>query len=168
MGKYGIFFVCIGLVCPLFAQQTQQVGPGTQVSAPASSAKSALAATRLDNQLNETLLHRSVLDYTLPPDIASVVQKCVQGDSDECYVALKTFENATDSHVAAAANVELALLAQQRGLMKQALAYIEKAVSLSPDDPFIQLSKGWLLLSAGKYKKARKAFEDLFYLTADF
>lgn len=172
MGKSSIL-VCILAVMwgsfPAMAQEAEQLGPTAQVSAPApTAAKPALSAARLDNQLSETVLHKSVLNYTLPAEIAAAAQKCAQYSVEECYFSFKPLENSSDAQLAAAANLELALLSLQRGLVKQALTHIEKAVSLNPDDPFTQLTKGWLLFSAGKYKKARKAFEDLFYLTADF
>lgn len=167
-----------------FAPQAAVSAPSA-VSAPASSArpanlqpagedaaktvsKSALAATRVDSKLNETVLHRSVLDYYLPADISAVAKKCAAGETDECYFSFKTFENSPDKQIAAAANLELAVMSLQRGLVKQSLKYIDRACELNPDDPFAELTRGWLLLSAGKYKKARKAFQDLLYLTADF
>ncbi len=131
-------------------------------------AKSALAAARFEGNLNQAVLYKTVLDYSLPDEISTLTQKCVSTGSDECYIALKSYEKDSQTQVTAAANLELAVLAMQRGQIKQALRYIEKSAELNPDDPFIQLTQGWLLLSAGKYKKARKAFENLFYLTADF
>ena len=130
--------------------------------------KSALSAARFEGNLNQAVLYKTVLDYTLPDEIYTLAKKCAATDSDECYIALKSYENDPQAQVASAANLELAVLAMQRGQIKQSLLYIEKAAELNPDDPFIQLTQGWLLLSAGKYKKAHKAFEDLFYLTADF
>ncbi len=172
MGKSSIWVGILAVMWgsfPAIAQETGQLGPTAQVSAPApAAAKPALAAARLDNQLSETVLHKSVLNYTLPAEIAAIAQKCAQHGVEECYFSFKSLENSPDTQLAAAAHLELALLSIQRGLVKQALTHIEKAVSLNPDDPFTQLTKGWLLFSAGKYKKARKAFEDLFYLTADF
>ena len=172
MGKSSIWVGILAVMWgsfPAIAQETGQLGPTAQVSAPApAAAKPALAAARLDNQLSETVLHKSVLNYTLPAEIAAIAQKCAQHGVEECYFSFKSLENSPDTQLAAAAHLELALLSIQRGLVKQGLARIEKAVSLNPDDPFTQLTKGWLLFSAGKYKKARKAFEDLFYLTADF
>lgn len=164
----------------LFLAPQGAVSAPSAVSAPAPSAvaageeqvqtisKSALAATRADSKLNETVLHRSVLDYYLPADISAVAKKCAAGETDECYFSFKTFENSPDKQVAAAANLELAVMSLQRGLVKQSLKYIDRACELNPDDPFTELTRGWLLLSAGKYKKARKAFQDLLYLTADF
>ena len=67
--------------------------------------KSSLAATRVDSKLNETVLHKSVLDYSLPPEIAAVSKKCAAGEVDECYFSFKSFENAPDVKLAAAANV---------------------------------------------------------------
>ncbi len=146
------------------AQQTPQEQPATGQTVT----KSSLAASRVDSKLNETVLHKSVLDYTLPADIAAITKKCAAGDADECYFSLKTFENAPDQATAAAANLELAVLSMQRGLVKQALQYIDRACTLNPDDPFMELTRGWMLLSAGKYKKSRQAFSELMYLTADF
>ncbi|MDO5764506.1 MAG: SpoIID/LytB domain-containing protein [Elusimicrobiales bacterium] len=150
-----------------WAQPAVQTAPAEQAAGQTVS-KSSLAASRVDSKLNETVLHKSVLDYALPADIAAVAKKCAAGEADECYFSFKTFENAPDPKVAAAANLELAVLSMQRGLVKQALAYIARAAEINPDDPFTQLTQGWMLLSAGKYKKSRQAFGDLMYLTADF
>jgi len=128
----------------------------------------ALTAARADSQFNEAVLHKTVLNYALPEEIERGVKKCTTEDTDMCFIALKAFENHSEPAVAAAANLELAVLAMQRGLIKQALAYDEQAVKLAPEDPFATLTYGWHLLAARKYKKARKVFEDLFYLTADF
>lgn len=129
--------------------------------------KSALAAHRVDSKLNEVTLHKTVLDYSLPPEIKEAARSCTQ-EPENCYFAFKTFENAPDPKLAASANLELAVLSLQRGLVKQALSHIEKAAKLSPDDPFVELTHGWILLSAGKYKKARETFDHLLYLSADF
>lgn len=122
---------------------------------------------KIDSKLSDAVLLTSVMDYSLPEELLPVAKKCAAGESDECYFSYKSFENAPDKKTAAAANLELAVLSVQRGLVKQALKYADKAAALNPDDPYIQLVKGWTLLSAGKYKKARKAFADLMYLTAD-
>ena len=142
-------------------QPTEEQSPTQTVS------KSSIAAQRVDSKLNEITLHKTVLDYALPPEIAATASSCLQDDAD-CYFAFKTFENSADTHVAAAANLELAVLALQRGLVKQAQQYIEKANKLNADDPFIELTHGWILLSAGKYKKARDMFDHVLYLSADF
>lgn len=140
----------------------------TQEEAPAQTvSKSSIAAKRADSKLNEITLHKTVLDYSLPTEIATTAATCGQGEED-CYFAFKTFENSSDTRVAASANLELAVLALQRGLVKQALGYIARANELNPDDPFIELTHGWILLSAGKYKKAREMFDHLLYLSADF
>lgn len=128
--------------------------------------KSALAAKHLDSKLNETLLHKTVLDYSLPPEIEQAARSCTQ-EPENCYFAFKTFENSSDTQVAAAANLELAVLSLQRGLVKQAMTHIDKAARLNPQDPFTELTRGWILLSAGKYKKARETFDHLLYLSAD-
>ena len=129
--------------------------------------KSSLAAHRADSKLNEVALHKTVLDYSLPPEIADTALTCAQGQED-CYFAFKTFENSPDVRVASAANLELAVLSLQRGLVTQALAHIARASELNPDDPFLALTQGWILLSAGKYKKSRETFDHLLYLSADF
>ena len=148
------------------ALAAQEVPAAEPDSAPQTVSKSALAAKHLDSKLNETLLHKTVLNYSLPPEIEQTARICTQGEED-CYFAFKTFENSSDTQVAAAANLELAVLALQRGLVKQALAHIDKAVQLNPEDPFTELTRGWLLLCAGKYKKARETFDHLLYLSAD-
>lgn len=163
------FFVLACCACAGWgwAQLAPQLAAAEQTAGQTIS-KSSLAANRVDSKLNETVLHKSVLDYTLPDDIAAVAKKCVAGKADGCYFSFKTFENSSDIPTAAAANLELAVLSMQRGLVKPSLAYIARAVALNPDDPFTKLTQGWLLLSAGKYKKSRQAFSELMYLTADF
>ncbi len=169
MGRYRLLFALLFVFfTPLVLAETVVDTEETPVEVTRTVTKSSLAATRVDSKLNEAVLHKSVVDYSLPEDLLPVMKKCVQGEEDDCYFSLKTFENSSDPATASAANLELAYLSLQRGLMKQALAYVGHAAELSPDDPFIQLSKGWFLLSAGKYKKAREAFADLMYLTADF
>ncbi len=168
MRKYLFLALLSGIAFPLFQPCVSAQTDATADDALQTVSKSALAAKRAGTKLNETLLHKTVLDYSLPVDIAAVSKKCAAGETDACYFSFKTFENSTDTSVAAAANLELAVLSQQRGLIKQALSYIDRAAELKPDDAFTQLTKGWLLLSAGKYKKSRQAFSDLLYLTADF
>ena len=135
---------------------------------PAGTVTKSSVVTRLNLQLSERILHTTVMDYSQPPQLAAVAEKCAAGESDECYFSYKAFENSEDSAVAARANLELSILSLQRGLVKQALTYIDKAASLAPEDPFVELTRGWTLFAAGKYKKARKSFADMLYLTADF
>lgn len=162
---FSVLVFCVPFL-PLRAQSVPDLA--AVQNAAGTVTKSSLAAARADSKLNETVLHKSVLDYSLPADIAAVAKKCAAGEADECYFSFKTFENAADPKVAAAANLELAVLSLQRGLVKQSLKYIDRAAELNPDDPFVELTRGWLLLSAGKYKKSRQSFSDLMYLTADF
>ncbi len=164
------FVLLAALWVPCTALGAPEAQPKTDASAEAvqTVSKSTLAATRVDSKLNETVLHTTVLDYSLPQEIQDVAHKCVEGDTDACYFSFKTFENASDPQVAAAANLELAVLSLQRGLVKQALTYIDRTCQLNPDDPFAELTRGWMLVSAGKYKKARQSFQNLLYLTADF
>ncbi len=157
-------YLLIGALLGAVSLSAQEV-PTPQEPAQTVS-KSSLTAKHADSKLNETLLHKTVLDYTLPPEIEEAARTCTHAQED-CYFTFKTFENATDTRLAAAANLELAVLSMQRGLVKQALQHIQKASQLNPDDPFTDLTYGWLLLSAGKYKKAHERFEHLLYLTAD-
>lgn len=159
-----LFIFTLFMVCPLAAQEAPESATGADPVQTVS--KSSLTAKHADSKLNEELLHKTVLDYSLPPEIEDAARTCTQGQED-CYFVFKTFENATDPKVAAAANLELAVLALQRGLVKQALTHIQTASRLNPDDPFTELTRGWLLLSAGKYKKAHEAFDHLLYLSAD-
>lgn len=143
-------------------QSAAQSGPLSGVVS-----KSSLVA-RVDLQLSDKILHSTVLDYAQPPELAAVAEKCLASGPDECYFSYKAYENAADAAVAARANLELSVLSLQRGLVKQALKHIDAAAKLAPEDPFIELTRGWTFFSAGKYKKARKAFADMLYLTADF
>jgi SpoIID/LytB domain protein len=140
--------------------QPQPGGPGT-ISKQS-------VVTRIDMQLGDNIIHSNVLDYTLPGQLSEVADKCVSEGLQACFFLYKTYENAADTAVAAQANAELAVLSLQRGQIKEALHYIERAGQLLPEDPFIALTRGWLLFADGKYKKARQAFADMLYLTADF
>lgn len=146
----------------------QGVAASSTEEHPAGTVTKNSLVTRVNLQLSDNILHSSVIDYSQPKELAAVAEKCAAGDMDECYFSYKAFENAPDPAVAARANLELSILSLHRGLVKQALAYINKAASLMPEDPFIELTRGWTLFSAGKYKQARKSFADMLYLTADF
>lgn len=122
---------------------------------------------RIDAQLNDKTLRSTVLDYAFPQELKPAAEKCIT-EPDACYFSYKFYESAAEPAVAARANLELAVLSLQRGLVKQALAHIQRAAELTPEDPFTELTRGWILFSAGKYKKARQAFANMLYLTADF
>lgn len=124
--------------------------------------------TRVDMQLGDNIIHANVLDYSLPAELQEVGEKCRTVGPEECFFLYKSYENSPYAPVAAQANVELSILSMQQGRIKQALAHIDRAAQLAPEDPFIELTRGWMLFSAGKYKKARAAFANMLYLTADF
>lgn len=123
---------------------------------------------RVDLQLSDKILHSSVQDYSFPSELQPVARKCLSEGPDACYFSFKAYEKSEDAAVAARANLELSVLSLQRGLVKQALAYANQAVKLAPEDPFAELTRGWTLFAAGKYKKARQSFSNMLYLTADF
>ena len=127
-----------------------------------------LTAVKMQSKLSDPALFKSVLDYSFPQELSGAAEKCRQGETDECYFSYKGFEQDSNAAVAAAANRELAVLSVQRGLLKQALKHARQAAKLLPDDPYPVLQSGWILLEMGKYKKARQAFADVMYLTADF
>ena len=171
--KFWAFWV-ISLVCvpSLFAQSVPTGGAvasafSAQEETGIPSAKTSLATVRAESKLNPLALHKSVLDYALPGVLEEIMPKCVAGAVEECYFALKAFENSADTRVAQKANIELAVLSLQRGLISQAVNHIDKACLLDGEDPFAELTRGWILLAAGKYKKARQSFDHLLYLTAD-
>lgn len=127
-----------------------------------------LTTVKMRSRFSDPSLFKSVLSYKLPAELEGALDKCRQGLTDECFFSLKGFEADPNPALASAANMELAALALQRGMPKEALAYAQAAVKLTPDDPYPVLYSGWVYLSLGKYKKARQAFADLMYLTADF
>ena len=81
MRKLGIFFVVLlaGGVC--FSQEEAEETAAVSKTVQ----KSSLTATRADSKLNETLLHKSVLDYSLPQEIEEVAQKCVAEEIEACF-----------------------------------------------------------------------------------
>lgn len=161
--KNWVVLLCIGFL-PLFAAG-EEIAENTALIQ--TGGKSSLSSVKSENKLHNAVFYKSILSYALPSEIETVAQKC-SDDPDVCYFSLKTFENASNTRVAAQTNIELAVLSLQRGQGKQALSHIEKACALESDNAFAQLTKGWILLSLGKYKKARQAFEQLLFLTADF
>ncbi|MBR3632667.1 MAG: hypothetical protein IKN49_06410 [Elusimicrobiaceae bacterium] len=150
-----------------YAETSNTSSDASQVAGPGVVSKSSLV-TRIDMQLSDKILHANTLDYSEPDPLDNVAEKCLTSTPEECFFLYKTYENAPLAITAAQANLELSILSLPRGQVKQALAYIDRAAQLSPDDPFIELTRGWTLFAAGKYKKARKAFADMLYLTADF
>ncbi len=180
---YGFFLVCflsfVAYAQPAPAAKSPALGEVTYAeTAPSSTAqtdthpvgtvsKSSLV-TRIDMQLSDKIIHANTLDYSQPEPLQEVAEKCLSVGPEECFFLYKAYENAAQAPVAAGANLELSILSLQRGQVKQAISFIDRAAQLAPDDPFIELTRGWTLFAAGKYKKARKSFADMLYLTADF
>lgn len=119
-------------------------------------------------RLNETLIRRSLTDYSFPPELDAAAESCREDGPEECFFRYKTFENSENAAVRAAANTELAFLSMQAGRGKEAVKYAQAALSAAPSAPFVNLSAGWTYLSAGEYKKARESFKNLSFLTSDF
>lgn len=149
------------------AAQAQPSAQSESSSAPKSVSKKSVV-TRLDMQLGDSIIHSNVLDYSLQPELVTVAEKCKTTGPEECFFLYKNYEKDTNTAIAAQANAELAVLSLQRGQLKEALAHITRGAQLAPEDPFMELTRGWILFSGGKYKKARRAFADMLYLTADF
>ncbi len=182
MNKYTFFLLFSVLLFPACVQAQQAantvppVGEMTysqDISAPeeakvAGSVSKSSLVTRIELQLGEHIIHSNVLTYDMPQELISIADKCRIVGPEECLFLYKAYENAALAPVAARANLELSVLSLQRGQVKQALAYIDRAAQLSPEDPFIELTRGWTLFAAGKYKKARESFANMLYLTADF
>ena len=144
--------------------QTQQEAPQpTRITTTTS-----LTTVKMRSRFSDPSLFKSVLSYQVPYELENALDKCRQGQADECFFSLKGFEQDANPSLAAAANMELAVLSMQRGQPKEALKYAQNAVKLTPDEPYPVLYSGWVWLSLGKYKKARQAFANLMYLTADF
>lgn len=130
--------------------------------------KETVTVRKSDLNLNEDALRNTVIDYAFPAVLAPAAELCAAADIEECYAAYKKFEDGADASVSARANMELAVLAMQRGLPDAAVNYADKAASLAPKDPFAELLKGWLLLSGGDFKDAKKSFEKMMFLTSSY
>ena len=61
----------------------------------------------------------------------------------------------------------LSVILSELGKNREAVAYLDKAELLAPEDPFPPFEKGWDLLSLGSYQKSRAAFEKALTLTAE-
>jgi SpoIID/LytB domain protein len=73
----------------------------------------------------------------------------------------------SDEALTSSALLDLVALCGEEGKNAEALAYLAKGEITSPDNFYIQLEKGWNLLSLEKYQDARAAFEKALSLTAD-
>ena len=113
--RYFTLFIVLLSSMAVWAQTDPQMEPVQEPSATPEVAaapvqtvsKSSIAAHRVDSKLNEVTLHKTVLDYSLPPEIEDAARTCTQGEED-CYFTFKTFENSTDKKISAAATWESA------------------------------------------------------------
>ena len=92
----------------------------------------------------------------------------LDGRPEDAAGALKyVVYRSSDQGLTSAALLDLAALLAEAGKNAEALAYLAKAELLSPEDFYVQLEKGWNLLSLEKFQDARAAFEKAGTLTAD-
>ncbi|MDR1123150.1 MAG: hypothetical protein LBL61_00740 [Elusimicrobiota bacterium] len=137
---------------------------------PAAQGPSLMSAARLpDIRLNENVIKHSVMDYKINPDIRAAAALYAAGDAQ---TAMQKYEDAIvsaeDDETSAQAAGDIAVIALGAGDYKKALHYAEQATQLDKQNPFYQLVKIWILAADGDAKRAKKEYDKLLFLTADF
>lgn len=124
----------------------------------------ALSVSRLpDIKLNDNIITKTVMDYSMPAILQPAAEAYRAGKTVE---ALKDYDELSVDNASAAANAALIYL--QEGNYKKALKSIDSAIAINRQEPFYQLVKIWVLSADAQLKKARKEYESLLFLTADF
>ncbi|MDR0645934.1 MAG: hypothetical protein LBG46_02885 [Elusimicrobiota bacterium] len=129
-----------------------------------------LGVVRLpDVKLNENIIRKSVMDYTLNPASSEAAAAYAAGDSA---LAREKYEDAIisaqDDETSARAAGDIAVISLSAGDYKKALNYINQAAELDKKNPFYQLVKIWILAAQGEIRKAKKEYDKILFLTADF
>ena len=131
---------------------------------PAAQGPSMLSVTRLpDIKLNEAVIKKTVMDYTLAPVVKAAAQAYAGGEAD----AAKKYKQAMSGDNAQAAG-DIAAITLISGDYKIAQRYAAQAAQLDPQNPFYKLQQVWAYAAAGDIKKAKKEYDKLLFLTADF
>ena len=73
----------------------------------------------------------------------------------------------SDTGLTLAAIKELAVVLAELGKNREALAQLDRAEILAPEDPYLAFEKGWNLLSLENHLAARTAFEKALTLTGE-
>lgn len=123
-----------------------------------------------DIKLNDNIISKTVMDYAPAENLKSANQALLQGQTDEALKLLAQQALSADLKAKdkAQAYLNSAVIYLQRREYKKALAEIDEAIKITPEDPFAQLLKVWTYSAWGKNKETKKAAENLLFLTADF
>jgi SpoIID/LytB domain protein len=133
-------------------------------------ASNALSVARLpDIKLNENIITKTVMDYSLSDDLKA---GAFLHSSENKTTAITKYEEiivtADSDIISAKAAGEIAIIYFQNGEFKKAHHYADQALSLDKENPFYQLIKVWLYAAQLNTSKAKKEYEKLLFLTADF
>lgn len=131
----------------------------------------ALTVARLpDIKLNEDSIRTSVIKYSSPAQLSPAAEALQNGNAQEA-LALYT-QTAKDAalpkEVTAHAAANSALLYLQQAEFKKAAEYAALAAQQDEQNPFYQLIKVWAYAAQNNAKQARKEYNKLLFLTADF
>ena len=123
-----------------------------------------------DIKLNNTVITKTVLDYPDYPELAPAQKALTAGNTEQALKLYTELAQAQDTkaEIKLQAALNAAQIYLQRRNYKQALHFTEKAISADKTNPSAQLFKIWVYAAEGKVKQAKKAADDLLFLTADF
>jgi peptidoglycan hydrolase-like amidase/tetratricopeptide (TPR) repeat protein len=131
----------------------------------------ALTVARLpDIKLNEDSINKSVIKYSYSENLNPARADFETGATAE---ALKQYSQAAKDEtlakeVKASAAVQSALLYMQQAEFKKAAEYAAIAAQQDEQNPFYQLVNVWAYAAQNNPKQARKEYNKLLFLTADF
>lgn len=137
--------------------------------ATAESANMMTVARLPDLKLNENIIKNSVMNYAAAPDITAAAAIYAGGGAA---AAIQKFEDiivsAETDEASAQAAGNISVISLFAGNYKKAREYIDQAVKLDPNNPFYQFVKILIYAAQGDVKKAKKEYDKLLFLTADF
>ena len=142
---------------------TEQMGNTTPLSSFGETEQvQAITVSRLpDIKLNEEVLTKTIFTYQVPNEIKDGNKLFLEGKQTQALENLSSLQNAR-------AQAEAALIYLQKSDYKNAQIAISKSLKEEPQNPLYNLLQVWLYAAQGDTKKAKKTYDNMLFLTADF
>lgn len=142
---------------------TEQMGNTTPLSSFGEAEQvQAITVSRLpDIKLNEEVLTKTIFTYQVPNEIKDGNKLFLEGKQTQALENLSSLQNAR-------AQAEAALIYLQKSDYKNAQIAISKSLKEEPQNPLYNLIQVWLYAAQGDTKKAKKTYDNMLFLTADF
>lgn len=123
-----------------------------------------------DIKLNNTIITKTVFNYPDYAELTPAKDALINGNTEQALQIYTQIAKAPDikTEIKLQSALNAAQIYLQRRDYKQALYFADLAVSADKTDPSAQLFKIWVYAAQGKVKSAKKAADDLLFLTADF